>query len=115
MKLVTEKMVAKIAQKFPLYSQYGKKQETVCPLKFFCPYNGWRWYVTEIDEDHDTCFGIVSGFEVEFGYFSISELQSALLGGVIPAVERDRYWKPTKLGDINDARVKDFINNLFAD
>ena len=56
-------------------------------LKFFTPDAGWTWYAIEgspVDEDgyYDTdkpkvdflFFGLVSGIEVELGYFSLAEL-----------------------------------------
>ena len=80
--------------------------------KFFTPDAQWTWYVTEgspVDEDglYDTdkpktdfCFfGLVSGIEVELGYFSLSELTSVrgLLG--LP-VERDLFFKPVRLSEV---------------
>jgi len=72
----------------------------------------WTWYVIEgspVDENGycDTdkpkvdflFFGLVNGIEVELGYFSLSELESArgLFG--LP-VERDLYFRPTRLSEV---------------
>lgn len=61
-------------------------------VKLFSPYNNWTWYILEYDPDTQECFGLVKGFETEFGYFSLNELEEA---GAL--VERDLYFYPTKL------------------
>jgi hypothetical protein len=80
--------------------------------KFFTPDGGWTWYVIEgspVDEDgfYDTAkpkvdfifFGLVSGLEVELGYFSLSELESVRGAFGLP-VERDLYFQPTRLSEV---------------
>ncbi len=37
-------------------------------VKFFTPDSSWTWYATEFDGD-DIFFGLVDGFELEFGTF----------------------------------------------
>lgn len=69
--------------------------EKVIQAKWFSPYNGWRWYAVEIDDDDSRCFGVVHGFEVEWGYFDLNEMQAVKgWGGTVPGVERDVHWKP---------------------
>ena len=41
-------------------------------------------------------FGLVSGFDVELGYFSLSELESVRGKFGLP-VERDLHFQPTRL------------------
>lgn len=72
----------------------------VVPAKLFSPYNGWTWYVTEWDPQTGLCFGLVEGFEVELGYFSLDELAEVTVFGGVPAVERDLYWQPRTIGEI---------------
>ena len=72
----------------------------VVPAKFFSPYNGWTWYATEWDPKTGLCFGLVEGFEVELGYFSLDELAEVTVFGGVPAVERDLYWQPKTIGEI---------------
>ena len=69
-------------------------------VKLFSPFNGWTWYVTEWEAETGLCFGLVEGFEVELGYFDLTELAEATVFGQVPAVERDLYWKPQTLGEI---------------
>ena len=81
-----------------LYAQEKLGNEAIAYVKFFTPDSNWTWYATEFDGD-DTFFGLVDGFEVELGYFSLSELESAR-GPLGMKIERDRYWSPKTLGEI---------------
>ncbi len=58
-------------------------------VKFFTPWAGWTWYATEFD-GVDTFFGLVSGQEIELGYFSLSEL-AAVRGPGGLRIERDEH------------------------
>ena len=73
---------------------------------------GWTWYAIEgspVDEngyfDTDKAkvdflfFGLVSGVDVELGYFALSELQS-IRGKLGLPVERDRHFAPTRLSAV---------------
>ena len=72
----------------------------LAPAKLFSPYGNWTWFITEWDAETGTCFGLVEGFEVELGYFDLTELSEATVFGGVPAVERDLYWHPKTIGDI---------------
>jgi hypothetical protein len=79
----------------PLYANERKGLEAVAPIKFFTPDSNWSWYPTEFDGE-DIFFGLVDGFEMELGYFSISELES-IRGGLGLPIERDLYFEPASL------------------
>ena len=80
-------------------------------VKFFLPGKDWQWYASEFD-GVDTFYGWVSGLESEFGYFSLSELESVrdplviqfkngeslAVGAVF--IERDLYFKPTTFAEL---------------
>jgi len=83
-------------------SQDGKGAEAICVVKFFDPTGSWTWYATEFD-GKDTFFGLVDGFELEWGPFSLSEMQS-VKGRFGLGIERDRYIGMPKLKDV--ARLK---------
>ena len=72
-KLMTKELADTIP---PLYANDGADDPdaVVARVKLFSPYNGWRWYITEWDAESGTCFGLVEGFEVELGYFDLTEL-----------------------------------------
>jgi hypothetical protein len=78
-----------------LYENQHLGLEAIAIVKFFAPESLWTWYATEFDGE-DTFFGLVSGFEVELGYFSLSELQIVRtpLGLTI---ERDIYFQSKSL------------------
>jgi len=44
-------------------------------------------------------FGLVSGFEVELGYFSLSELEG-VRGPMRLPIEQDLYYQPETLGNL---------------
>jgi hypothetical protein len=94
-----------------LYSQENTPDPMVV-CKFFTPDAGWTWYAIEgspVDASgyYDTdkpkvdflFFGLVSGLEVELGYFSLSELKT-VRGALGLPIERDLYFKPTRLSAI---------------
>ena len=59
-------------------SQDGKCEEAICIVKFFDPTGSWTWYATEFDGE-DTFFGLVDGFELEWGDFSLSKNPSKVM------------------------------------
>lgn len=92
MVLLTAKLRAEIP---PLYSQDGNSDPTVY-AKFFFPAGNWTWFVTEGEPDGDDFrfFGYVIGHEREWGYFTLSELESVSLNGL--RVERDLYFEKSR-------------------
>lgn len=92
-KLLTKELRDKLPK---LYSQEDKGESAVALVKFFSPYSGWTWYASEFDGE-DLFFGVVEGFEREYGYFSLKELDETMFKGIVPAVERDLYWTPRPL------------------
>ena len=84
----------------PLYnSEKHPEKEAIAVVKFFSPYSQWTWYAVEFDGE-DTFFGLVDGFEMEYGYFSYSELEAVTVFGGVPAVERDCGWSPRPVKEI---------------
>ena len=75
--------------------------EVIAHVKLFSPYTGWTWYITEWEAETGLCFGLVEGFETEWGYFGLSELAEAKVFGGVPAIERDLYWEPKTIGEIS--------------
>ena len=92
-KLLTKELRDKLPK---LYSQEDKGENAVALVKFFSPYSNWTWYASEFDGE-DLFFGVVEGFEREYGYFSLKELDETMFKGVVPAIERDLYWTPRSL------------------
>jgi len=96
-KLVTEALKAQFPK---LYStEHTPLSEKLAQTKFFCPYNGWSWYPVEFDGE-DIFFGLVEGWETEWGYFSLRELTELTIQNGVPAVERDLSFEPTPISEI---------------
>ena len=83
----------------PLYSQEQKGGDAIAQVKFFTPDSNWTWYPSEFDPEEELFFGLVHGFEWEFGYFSLSELEQTT-GPLGLPIERDRYWNPKPFKEI---------------
>lgn len=100
MKLLTEELRARIP---PLYSQEDESNPVV-HAKFFTPDSNWSWWVTEgSPEGADfRFFGFVQGFEDEWGYFVLSELEAAR-GPLGLPIERDLYFQPARFKDVVSA------------
>ena len=107
MKLITKQLEREFA-KYPLYSQDGKGKDAKVLAKFFL--QSFTWYVLEFD-GNDTFFGIViNGDDGEYGYFSLSELQSVRgMWGL--GVERDKYFNPTTIAETSDYYLSEFYKN----
>lgn len=80
-----------------LYGSEGIKDPEI-QVRYFS-ITGWEWYVIEMDPETTECFGLVKGFETEMGYFSLAHLEGVMKGPFV-AVERDLYFQPTKLSEI---------------
>ena len=67
--------------------------------KFFAPWGDWTWYLMNKQPGKDYCWGIVDGFAVEAGSFSIEEL-TEVAGPFGLAIERDEHFSPIKAKDL---------------
>ena len=96
----------------PLYSNEQLGLQALAHVRFFTPDSNWIWYASEgspVDEDgfFDTAkekvdylfFGLVIGFEIELGYFALSDLIS-VGSDVRQPIERDLYYQPKTLGEL---------------
>ena len=103
----------------PLYSQEALGLNALAIVKFFTPDSNWTWYASEgspVDEDgyYDTdkpkvdfcLFGLVCGHEVELGYFSLRELETATGPRRMP-IERDLHFRPDTLGKLRKRHETD--------
>ena len=76
--------------------EYGLEAKAL--VKFFTPDSNWTWYASEFDGE-DILFGLVSGFEVELGYFSLAELEG-VRGPLGLPKERDLHFRPETLQEL---------------
>lgn len=100
-----ELMPKEVAEKIPpLYATEKLGDDAVVHVKFFTPWTFWTWYVIEYDGE-DKCFGFVDGYELELGYWLISELED-ITGPYGLKIERDLYFEPTTLGELRKSLRK---------
>ncbi len=96
MKLLTKELAEELQKQYLMGSDM--EQSVIC--KFFDPAGSWSWYALNSDpDDPDYIWGIVKGFEVEIGSFSLSELQE-YKGRLGIGIERDLYFKSMKAKDL---------------
>lgn len=114
MKLIT-KEIHKRLEKYPLYSQDGKKGEAICQAKFFLCLGAWSWYILEANLEEGIAYGIIiSGCgEAEYGYISLSELQSLRTKFGL-TVERDISFSPTPLNEIDNEFLQRFLRKMYG-
>lgn len=95
-----------IRQSLPeLYSQEEQGLNARAKVKYFTPDSNWTWYATEFDGE-DIFFGLVNGFELELGYFSLKELESTCGPKGLP-IERDVNFEPKSLQELMDMHNKE--------
>ena len=90
----------------PLYTNEKQGLAAVAPIKYFTPDSGWSWYATEFDGE-EMFFGLVSGWDIELGYFSVTELEG-VRGPLGLPVERDVWYEPQTLQELlaHEERLK---------
>jgi hypothetical protein len=82
----------------PLYANEELGLDAKAVVKYFTPDSYWTWYASEFDGE-DLFFGLVSGHEIELGYFNLSEL-AQVRGPMGLPIERDLYFKSKTLGEL---------------
>lgn len=104
MKLLTKEISKRLPKLYATENIALAQKEAIC--KFFTPDANWTWYVIEGEQQEDDYifFGYVIGFEKEFGYFSLKELES-VRGKLGLPIERDRWFTPTKLMFIREVEL----------
>lgn len=121
MKLFTKEFLNAL-EKFPYRSQDGKGQEAKVIGRFFLPGSAVTWYVLENDEQEENdpfnstgvhyVYGLVDlGYGLEYGYFSLEEIETARSNFFRLPAERDLSVKPGQmtLGECMKMYSEDFI------
>jgi hypothetical protein len=93
MKLLTEKIKKNIPALGESEAGDDVRGRFVC--KFFDPCGSWTWYVLEGEETEVgdwRFYGLVDGYEKEWGYFLLSQLES-VEGPLGLGIERDIYFE----------------------
>ena len=96
MKLLTKELLKKLP---PIGHSIKTKEEPQAIVKWFTPDSNWTWYVAEYNPKNGMCWGLVDGFEKEFGFFTIDEIQK-LKGPLKLPIERDRWFEKCNLNSL---------------
>lgn len=114
MKLIT-KEIEKRLEKYPLYSQDGKKEDAICQAKFFLCAGAWTWYILEANLEEGIAYGITitGNGEGEYGYTSLEELQELRVTKFGLTVERDIAFTPTPLKNIQNEYLQKFLKKMY--
>ncbi len=91
-------LTKELHKKLPAFGATSEDKDPLALVKYFTPDSNWTWYGIEWDGS-DTFYGLVQGFEEEFGTFSLSELES-VTGPLGLHVERDLYFQPTQVSKL---------------
>ena len=99
MMLLTKEIKSKLPKLYAIESIPLMDKEIVC--KFFNPTGLGTWYVIEGEEEDGDFrfFGLVDLFEMEFGYFSLNELESLHLP-LNQKIERDLHFSKNKISQV---------------
>ena len=95
MKLLTKEIAEKATKQY----DKGSDMEQMIVAKFFNPVGSWTWYLMNMADNGDYCWGIVDGNAVEMGSFSIKELEELQLP-LGMKIERDLYFEPMKASEL---------------
>ena len=108
-------------EKYPVYSQDGKKGDAVALFRLFITGTAATFYILEGEpcgeydgRENWDLFG-VSNMETEgwrYGYYSLAELEGLNLYGGLVHLEADEHFKPTALKDI--AEVVADLSEIWA-
>ena len=96
MKLMTKEIKEKATKQ---YDKGSDMDGQMIVAKFFNPVGSWTWYLMNLHEDKDYAWGIVDGFAVEMGSFSMKELQDTKLPLGL-GIERDTSFKPVPASEL---------------
>ncbi|OGR46965.1 MAG: hypothetical protein A2X34_09735 [Elusimicrobia bacterium GWC2_51_8] len=97
MKMLTKELESEFAKQG--YTDGKGEEKTQVLAHYFA--GSWDWWATEYDPKDRIFFGLVKGFEVELGSFSLDEIeQNSCNVKPLGGVERDLYWKPKSLAEV---------------
>ena len=82
------------ADNMPTYEELSNC--LIARVKLFDPTGSWTWYIAAYDQNTRIAWGLVDGFELERGDFSMEELVS-IRGRFGLPLERDLHWMPKLL------------------
>jgi hypothetical protein len=106
MQLLTKAITKKAMNQYLM----AKDMKQTVVAKYFDPTGSWSWYLMNMeDESGDYAWGIVKGYELEIGSFSIAEMMEIQLPFGL-GIERDINWVPKPAHEVFESLKKgDYI------
>ena len=101
MKMLTADIIAKLPKLYATEKVASRDKRIV--VKFFQPWGSWTWYAVEGEQQEDgdwLFFGLVDGFEREWGYFTLSSLTEITGPGGLK-IERDLHFGMPLVKEVN--------------
>ena len=87
-----------LKEKLPTIEEIEEKKDPTVLAKYFHPLSNWTWYAYAYDPENRIFYGLVDGFELEFGSFSLQEMEEVKVKGL--GIERDLHFEPMKLSEL---------------
>ena len=100
-------LTEELRKALPILREQERSDDPVVYAIFSFTLSGWHWFVVEGQPDGNDFlfFGYVVGFEAEWGYFTLTELEHINIRGLV--IERDRCLEPAKLSTLlSDLNLK---------
>lgn len=92
MELMTEELQKNLPKLYD--TEDTKIEDKIVYIRYYEINSGWEWLLTEYSPSDKLCFGYVKGFENEWGYFSLNEMEQ------IDTIFRDETFKPIKFSQL---------------
>lgn len=99
-KLMTEEL----ASVLPAMYATEDERDPVARVHYFSSTGGWDWYLVEYDPATGEAFGLVCGFETEWGCFSIREMEEVNRAHGYNIIERDVCFAPRSASALEGRR-----------
>ena len=107
--LLTDELIARFAE----VGRQDGVDDPIVIAKFFAPSGEATWFATEYYPDDNICFGYAQGIsphpeDDEWGYFSLSELETVRVPPFNLPIERDLYFTEGPFSQVVQLRKRFF-------
>lgn len=98
MKLITKQL----EKRFLTIGNQSESEDPIIITKLFNPSGSGTWYLSEYNPETNIAFGFVTGLGCnEWGYISITELQSIKFPPFGLPIERDMWFNEKRFSELN--------------
>ena len=100
-----------LLKKIPSTDQAYRTKDPMVWVKFFYPDFSWTWYLCGYDPENDIAYGLVDGWEIEIGDFSVQELRQTK-GKLGCSIERDLHFEPRLMSQLAKELKKQYPDRI---